>query len=91
MIATASGWLSRSPRACRLAGDIGGDVDEQAFLLVWCEPHSRTIRTDGFHNVARRCRTGFHVLHVQNMEKRRREATLCLPGRAGTAAATMTN
>ena len=74
MIAVGLGMVEPQAPGLRVAGHAGGDVDEQAFLLVWCEPHSRTIRTGGFHDVARRCRTGFHVLHVQNMEKRRREA-----------------
>ena len=39
MIATASGWLSRSPRSRRRARHVGRDVDEQAFLLVLGEEH----------------------------------------------------
>ncbi|GLW08616.1 hypothetical protein Misp01_37460 [Microtetraspora sp. NBRC 13810] len=44
-----------------VAGDAGGDVDEQAFLLVWGEPHGRTLRTGCFPDVATPCRKCFRV------------------------------
>ena len=39
MTATASGWLSSRPRSWRRRRQLGGDVDEQAFLFMWTKTH----------------------------------------------------
>src|SRR5690606_15993458 len=44
-----------------LACHSGGDVDEQPFLLVWGEPHGRTIGSRRFPGVAGGCRVGFRL------------------------------